>query len=147
MANEIVKNENTAITASDNAFDIPTGFINTFDISTDEGKKQVLKAFNASESLNNHVGEVLQICNCITAPGMRKGRNGNPDKPCQNTYLIDINGIAYFSQSDGVANSLQMFAALYPDFGKSNEKGYIEIVCTSDELPNGNTIKRLIPAD
>ena len=147
MAKEITKVENTAITASDNSFDIPTGFINTFDITTDEGKKQVLKSFNASEPLNNHVGECLKICDCITAPGTRKGRNGMPDVPCQNTYLIDVDGVTYFSQSDGVARSLQMFAALYPDFGKSSEKGYIEISCVEQALNNGNTLKTLIPAE
>lgn len=147
MANEIMVSENNAIAATDNNFDIPTGFINTFDITTDEGKKAVLKSYNASESLNLHVGEVLNICDCITTPGIRKGRNGQADMPCQNTYLIDTDGITYFSQSDGVARSLQMFAALYPDFGKSSEKGCIEIVCVEQNLPNGNSLKTLVPAE
>ena len=147
VKNEIVVANNTAIAASDNSFDIPTGFINTFDINTDEGKKAVLKAYNSSESLNNHVGEVLKIRDCITAPGIRKGRNGQKDMPCQNTYLIDIEGVSYFTQSDGVARSLQMFAALYPDFGKSTEMGCIELCCVEQNLSNGNTLKTLIPAE
>lgn len=145
MTKAIEKND-AAITASDNEFDIPTGFINTFDLNTDEGKTSVLKAYNAAEPLNNHVGEVLQICDVMTTPGIRKGRNGNPDQTCQNTYLIDIDGNAYFSQSDGVARSLQMFIALYPDMGKSSEKGCVELVCTEQEMNNGNTLKTLIPA-
>lgn len=143
---EIQKAENNAITASDNAFDIPTGFLNTFDLETDEGKKSVLKAYNAAEPLNDHVDEELKICDVMTTPGIRKGRNGMPDVPCQNTYLIDINGKAYFSQSDGVARSLQMFVALYPDMGKSGSDGYVAIKCIEQPMNNGNTLKTLIPA-
>lgn len=146
MTKEITKTENTAITASDTAFDIPTGYVNTFDLNTEEGKTSVLKAYNSAEPLNNHVDEVLQICDVMTTPGTRRGRNGMPDMPCQNTYLIDVNGIAYFSQSDGVARSLQMFVALYPDFGKSSEKGCVELKCIEQPMNNGNTLKTLIPA-
>lgn len=148
MTNEITTtNSNAIANAETNNFAVPTGFINTFDISTNEGKNAVLKAYNGSVSLNAHVGEELHICDCITMPGIRKGRNGAPDMQCQNTYLIDTDGIAYFSQSDGIARSVQMFAALYPDFGKSTEDGYLSLVCVSQELPNGNTIKNLIPFD
>lgn len=143
---EITKSENTAITASDNAFDIPTGFVNTFDLNTDEGKKSVLKAYNSSEPLNNHVDEVLHICDVMTTPGIRRGRNGMPDVECQNTYLIDTEGNAYFSQSDGVARSLQMFVALYPDMGKSSELGCVDMKCIEQPMNNGNTLKTLIPA-
>ena len=146
MTKAIEKKNDVAITASDNAFDIPTGYVNTFNLDTDEGKKSVLKAYNSSEPLNNHVDEVLQICDVMTTPGTRRGRNGIPDMPCQNTYLIDVNGVAYFSQSDGVARSLQMFIALYPDFGKSTEKGCVELKCIEQPMNNGNTLKTLIPA-
>ena len=146
MTKEITTTNGNAITASDNAFDIPTGYVNTFDLETEEGKNSVLKAYNAAEPLNNHVDEVLHICDCMTTPGIRKGRNGMPDMPCQNTYLIDTNGVAYFSQSDGVARSLQMFIALYPDFNKSSEKGCVDIKCIEQPMNNGNTLKTLIPA-
>lgn len=146
MAKEIAKQENVEITASDNTFDVATGFVNTFDISTEEGKQSVLKAYNAAEPLNNHVGEVIKVCDVITMPGVRKGRNGMPDMECQNTYLIDVDGKAYFSQSDGVARSLQMFLALYPDMGKNSAKGCVELSCIEQPMNNGNTLKTLIPA-
>ena len=146
MAKAIENTQNTAITASDNEFDIPTGFVNTFDLETEEGKTSVLKAYNAAEPLNNHVDEVLKICDVMTTPGIRKGRNGLPDAPCQNTYLIDVDGNAFFSQSDGVARSLQMFVALYPDMGKLSEKGYVELKCIEQTMNSGNTLKTLIPA-
>ena len=143
MTKEITKT-NQAIEAQANDFAIPTGFINTCDITTDEGKKKVMNAYADSESLASHVGEVLKICDCMTTPGIRKGRNGQNDMECQNTYLMDIDGNSYFSQSDGVARALQMIAALYPTFGKDTEKGYIEIACKENELPNGNSLKTLV---
>ena len=146
MTKAIEKKNETAISASDTAFNIPTGFVNTFDLATDEGKKSVLKAYNAAESLNNHMDEVLHICDVMTTPGIRKGRNGMPDVECQNTYLIDTNGVSYFTQSDGVKRSLNLFVALYPDFGKSSEKGCIDLKCIEQELGNGNSLKTLIPA-
>ena len=140
------KNETAAVTVSDTNFAIPTGFVNTFDITSDEGKKAVLTAYNAAQSLNDHMDEVLHICDVITMPGIRKGRNGMPDVECQNTYLIDTDGVSYFTQSDGVKRSLNLFVALYPDFGKSSEKGCIDLKCIEQVLSNGNSIKSLIPA-
>lgn len=135
---------NNAIAQQNNDFAIPTGFINTCDIETEEGKKKVMNAYADSESLANHVGEALKICDCMTTPGIRKGRNGQNDMECQNTYLIDVDGKSYFSQSDGVARALQMIAALYPKFGKDSEKGYLEIACKENTLPNGNSLKTLV---
>ncbi len=143
MTNAIVKNEDSQLS---NTFNVPTGFVNTLDLETDEGKNLALKAYGSADSLNNHVGEVLKISDVMTMPGIRKGRNGQNDKPCQNTYLIDTEGNAYFTQSDGVANSLQMFVALYPEFGKSTAEGYIALSCVERPMPNGNTLKTLVPA-
>lgn len=138
----------TAITATDNdAIDfVPVqGFINTCDLDTLDGKMRSANAINSAVSLNDHVGEVLYIVDVITLPGIRKGRNGQDDTPCQNTYLIDAEGIAYFSQSDGVKRSINTTLSIFKkcDAGK----GYLPLVCKSDVLPNGNTIKTLVVVD
>lgn len=140
---------NTEITTinneSDVNFNIPIGFINTLDLSTNAGKIATVNAMNNSEPLNNHVGEILKVVDCITTPGIRKGRNGAPDTECVNTHLIDIDGNVYFSQSDGVARSIRSFAALWPDFGKGTTvEGFLPMVCKNIELPNGNTLKTMV---
>ena len=149
MANKnIVKSESTEINTNNIDFAIPTGFINTFDLSTNEGKIATVNAINDSEPLNNYVGTVLKICNCITIPGIRKGRNGQPDTECINTHLIDIDGKVYFSQSDGVARSIRSFAALWPDFGKGTTiEGYLPMVCKESKLANGNSLKTMSIVD
>ena len=121
------------------------GFINTCDLNTLNGKKRCVNAINNAVSLNDHVGEVLRIVDVITMPGVRKGRNGQDDKPCQNTYLIDADGIAYFSQSDGVKRTINTTMSIYKkcDAGK----GYLPLACRSDVLPNGNSIKMIVVVD
>lgn len=138
----------TAITVADETaidFAPVQGFINTCDLDTLDGKMRSANAINSAVSLNDHVGEVLRVVDVITMPGIRKGRNGQADAPCQNTYLIDADGVTYFSQSDGVKRSINTTLSIFKkcDAGK----GYLSLVCKSDVLPNGNTIKTLVLVD
>ena len=148
MVEEIVKidNKELDITTDNISFDIPQGFINTVDMSTNEGKVKVVKALNAAKSLNDFVGVELKVCDCITMPGIRKGRNGMPDTNCQNTIIIDIDGNSYFTQSDGIARSILIYSAIWPDFGKnSTSEGYLSFCVVEEELANGNTLKKIVP--
>lgn len=140
MSEEIVKASENRI----EEFHVPEGYFNTCDIETDEGKHTTINAINGAVSLKDYEGVALNICDCIVMPGVRKSRNGGEDKPCKNVYLIDNEGKAYFSQSDGVAHSVQWIAALFPDFGKDSEQGYVTLYLKSQELPNGNTLKTLV---
>lgn len=149
MTKAIAKAMENAIANTENVnFDIPTGFINTFDLSTNEGKMKVVNATNNSVPLKDFMNTELHIVDCVTMPGIRKGRNGMPDTECKNTHLIDENGVSYFSQSDGVSRAVQMFAAMWPDFGKTSTKeGFLAIKCIEQKLPNGNTLKTLVFVD
>ena len=141
MTTSIAKAMDNAI---DVKFDVPTGFINTIDMTTNDGKMKVVNAINNSVPLKDFMDKELHIVDCITMPGIRKGRNGAPDTECKNVHLIDENGVSYFSQSDGVHRSVQMFAAMWPDFGKySIDDGCLKVMCVATELPNGNTLKTL----
>lgn len=142
MENAIATTQNAAIQSVE--YNPIEGFVNTFDLTTDEGKLSTLAALNNTVSLNDHVGEVLQICNVITEPGIRRGRNGAPDSQCQNTYLVDTDGVSYFTQSDGVAKTLRPIVTLFPDLRKSSA-GYLPIACIETQLSNGNTMKTLVP--
>ena len=119
-------------------------FLNTVNMTNDEGKIAVLNAINSAISLKEAKDTVLDVCDCITMPGTRKGRNGMPDTECQNTYLIDTEGNAWFTQSDGIARSVRSIAMLYPDFGKSRTDGCLHVRVDERQLANGNTIKNLV---
>ena len=143
--NNMAKNDIVKNTAN---FEVPTDFINTFDLDTNDGKMKLVNAINNSVALKDYMDTELHIVDCVTMPGTRKGRNGMPDSTCKNTHIIDENGVSYFSQSDGVARSVQMFAAIWPDFGKeTTEQGYLAIKCVEQELANGNTLKTLVFVD
>ena len=117
--------------------------INTLNTDTFDGKITALNALNNAVSLKDATNP-LKICDCIALPGVRKGRNNTGDTECQNTYLIDIDGNAYFTQSDGIARSVRMIYMLFPDFGKSSDVGYLKVRVVEKKLPNGNTIKSLV---
>ena len=144
MANEIVKNDQTQ---EIQAVSMVEGYINTFPIDTVEGKIATINAYNTAVSLKDYVGVVLHICDVITMPGIRKARSlDQVDTHCQNTYLIDVEGKVYCSQSDGVAKSINVIAAMMPDFGKNSELGYLPLACTETQLANGNTLKQIVIA-
>lgn len=133
--------ENTAITTEDtfNQAASMTIYNSTFNQDDKAGKIQVINAFNDAVSLNDHMGEVIQLANVIQTSGVRKGRNGMPDTECVNTYLVDADGQAYFSQSDGVAKSVNMIVQAFDDLATDP----LAVACTAQELANGNTIKRI----
>jgi hypothetical protein len=146
MTNEIMTATPQAIEQTSSI----SGFFNTYDLSTDEGKIKTLQATGGAVTLNGHEGEVLPIIDALTMAGVRKGRNGMPDTTCQNTYLVtvpDESGVStcYFTQSDGIARGINMIAAMYPDFGKSTPKGHLDLVVKAETLPNGNTLKSIVP--
>lgn len=146
------KTENTELATTENTDIMPTvsvddviaanGYINSVDMNSVEGKIAVANAVNNASSLKTKTG-VMEIVDCITLPGVRVGRNNMPDTPCTNVYLIDKNGDAWFSQSDGIARSVRLIASLFPDFGKSLPDGALKVRVVEQELPNGNTLKTL----
>ena len=138
--------DNTDMIPSVDAAKVLSGIvveINTLNTDTFDGKITALNALNNAVSLKD-ANSSLKICDCIALPGVRKGRNNTADTECQNTYLIDIDGNAYFTQSDGIARSVRMIYMLFPDFGKSSDVGYLKVRVVEKKLPNGNTIKALV---
>ena len=118
-------------------------FICTVDMNDIAAKKKAVNAHMNARSLADYVGVELSICDVMTESGTRNNRNGTYT-PCQNTYLIDVDGSAYFTQSDGVARAINAIIALFPDCGKSTADGCIKITCVEQELKSGNTMKTLV---
>ena len=137
MANEImVANQN----ASD--FNIPRGYICTVDISTMDGKLDVMNALNGSTSLSEHMNETLMVRDIVTTQGVRS-RTG---ESCTNTHLLLSDGTALFSQSDGVARSIAVLVALFTDAdGRCDFGDGIPLMCVEQPLNNGNTLKTIVP--
>lgn len=127
---------------------IKNQFISTLDMDSVAGKIKVQRAYANADSLNDVPKDtILKICDVIITPGIRKGRKGAKDTECQNTYLIDIEGNAYFTQSDGIARDINFIMYIFDDMGKSTEQGYLNIQIIEKKLGNGNTIKNAVLCD
>lgn len=129
-----------------NAIATPNNYVNTVSMDTFAGKMAVANAVNSALSLNDiaNNGEVIEVTDIITTPGVRKSRDPRlPDVPCVNTYLIDTAGNAYMSQSDGIARSAEMLVALQIFDGRES----VDMVVDARPLPNGNTVKSLKVVD
>jgi hypothetical protein len=142
MSNEIMNVNENAIAKAENSadFEIPQGYICTVDITTLEGKLDLMNALNGSSSLADHVGEVLMVKNVVTTQGVRS-RTG---EECTNTYLLLADGTTLFSQSDGVKRSVKVLVALFTINGVCDFGDGIALMCTEKKLPNGNSLKELV---
>lgn len=106
-----------------------------------ETRKLVVNAMNNATSLSEMEGQVLEVIGVFTKPGIRRARDKNGvDTPCTNTTLVCVDGIAYFSQSEGVRNAADNFMAA----GLFDEGEIVPMKLVSSKLPNGNTRKTLV---
>lgn len=125
--------------------------LSTISLESSHDKNRALRALNAAESLAAVIRPDSDVFDCVDifqTPGSRRSRvEGVPDTPCRNTYFLLADGRALMSQSDGIATSCDMLLALYPDCGRSSEKGCLTLAVHERKLPNGNTIKSVYPVD
>lgn len=143
--NDIVKAENTEIIANSADFNIPTGFICTLDLTTIEGKLAVSHAISGAVSMRDKTNEVLRVTDFITKPGVR-ARTG---EVCVDSRIICEDGTVYFSQSDGIAESIRFIVGIFTDPKTGNFTPLLPLgiglkVC-EQTLANGNTRKYLDP--
>lgn len=137
-----------AIIAPDNQ---TTALHSTISLDTTHDKNRALRALNAAMSLANVIRpdqDVFDVIDIFQVPGIRRARQeGASDVPCKNTYFLLADGRALMTQSDGIARSIDMLLAIYPDCGRTSEKGYLSLAVHEEKLPNGNTIKSVYPVD
>ena len=123
----------------------------TLALDTTENKNRALRALNTADSLAAVIvpdQDAFDVIDIFHTPGTRRSRmEGMPDQPCTNTYFLLADGRALMTQSDGIARSCAMLLAIYPDCGRSTEKGYLTLAVHEQKLPNGNSLKSVYPID
>lgn len=123
----------------------------TLALDTTENKNRALRALNTADSLAAVIvpdQDAFDVIDIFQTPGTRRSRmEGMPDQPCTNTYFLLADGRALMTQSDGIARSCAMLLAIYPDCGRSTEKGYLTLAVHEQKLPNGNSLKSVYPID
>lgn len=135
-------NENAQLAPMDACADLYTpSSYSTIKATDTETKKVVVNAMNNAESLADYEDKVLNVIGVFTKPGIRRSREKNGvDTPCTNTTLVCEDGIAYFSQSEGVRNAVDNFMAA----GLFDEGEIVPMKLVCNKLPNGNTRKTLV---
>lgn len=148
------KNDNVEETMNENIEIVPqvdataiaaqnSSMISTINTGTMQDRITVYNALNNAQSLATADDAVLSIANIILMPGTRKGRNGQPDTECINTYLIDTEDNAWFTQSDGIARSAKSLITMFFSVGLVSKDNPLAVKVMEQKLQNGNTIKSL----
>lgn len=135
MRSDLIMTKNNAETVVESV----EKHICTFDTSNFEGVKRMLNAKNSAVSLNSIGDKAITVVDVFTSDGVRA--RSNPPKHCVNAYLFDSEGVAYFTQSEGIVRSLRDIIAVLPDLNKAN--GGINIHVVSTVNANGNTLKSI----
>ena len=129
----------------------PSRMHSTITLDNDHDKNRALRALNSAESLANVIVpdcDVMEVVDIFQVPGVRRSRiEGVSDTPCRNTYFLLGDGRALMTQSDGIARSCDMLLAIYPDCGRSSDKGCLKLAIHEQKLSNGNTVKSVYPVD
>lgn len=115
--------------------------INTLDLSSVEGRVKTLNAINSAMSLDGMEETPLHVVDVVTTPGTMRDRKTGEEYPCQNTYLVTQEGTAYFTQSMGIARSINAICKMFPDMGRADGLECLTMVVHSQVLPNKNTLK------
>ena len=144
MANLATTNNNAEI-QNKSDFDIPKGYICTFNIDDIDGKMKLASALNGAVSMANLVDVPLRVTDIVTTQGVRS-RSG---EICTNTYLICEDETVYFSQSDGIARSVSILVGLFTnpatkEFINPVSQG-VGFMIKEQTLNNGNTLKSGVP--
>ena len=129
----------------------PNQLHSTITLDTNHDKNRALRALNSAESLASVIvpdHDAFDVVDIFQVPGVRRSRiEGVDDQPCINTYFLLADGRTLMSQSDGIRRSVDMLLALYPDCGRSSERGCLTLAVHEQKLPNGNTLKSVYPVD
>lgn len=112
----------------------------TFDVSDVQNKLKVFNAHNASASLNQIGEEPFNIIDVMAEPSTRT-QSGNP---CQNTYIFTDDGRVLFTQSNGIASTInEIVKVVDSDFKANTTNGYVRVHVSVLPLTGNRTYKRL----
>lgn len=113
--------------------------------ATVEDKKKLFSIVNRAGSLNDYIEDspthTVHAVYLATTQGIRKGRDGQPDDECINSYIVTADGTAVMSQSAGIADSVQAMISMF-----GNEVDF-ELKVIEQGTKRGNIIKKLDFAD
>lgn len=116
------------------------GFYCTFDTSGMKGQKQLYKATNASKLLRDFMETPLEVTDFVFSPTTVTTEAGETEQ-VMGVYLIDKQGTAYVSSSNGVIRSAMQIIAMFGEPSGWDEP--LTVVCRETNTAKGRRFKFL----
>lgn len=116
------------------------GFFATFDTSKVEGQKKLYKATNASKLLREYMETPLAVVDFVFSPTTVTTEQGETEQ-VMGVYLMDKDGTAYVSSSNGVIRSALQIIAMFGNPAEWEEP--LEVVCRESNTAKGRRYKYL----
>lgn len=133
-------NENETETTVDNRRKFEPQQYVTFDVQDVKNRVRMFNAHRNAVSLTKIGDEPIHVCDVMTEVGTR-ARSGNP---CQNTYLFTVDGPIYFSQSNGVGDTINEIVSIVDgNFASNTSAGYVTVRMSETSLSGDRTFKQL----
>lgn len=117
----------------------------TFPDSTLDARVKIFNAHRNAKSLASLADAEIEVVNVLAEVGKRARTN----VPCQNTYLFTGDGEIYFTQSTGIADTInELMSMVNGDISGETSKGYIKVRVKefdlgTDESGEARTYKQL----
>lgn len=116
----------------------------TFPLETFADRMKLFNARNVATSLSKLTADsIINVTDVMAEPGVRARSN----KECQNTYIFTDDGLVYFTQSDGIGDTInKLVEALDGTFGNApDNKVAIRII--EVPLSGDRTLKQIMVAE
>lgn len=131
--------KNADVNSDNETFEVSYETYNTLP-DTLNAKVQMINARNTAKSLDKEAPETIQVMDIMAEVGV----NNKSGLPCQRTYLFCADGSIYFTQSQGIAKTINEF---YHTFGDQSftelPLGYAEMRVVSRPLADDKTYKQM----
>lgn len=132
------ENETTTTNVRRSKFE-PQQYV-TFDTNVMTNRVKIFNAHRNAVSLKNVEDEALNVVDVMAEIGTR----ARTDTPCQNTYLFCDDGRIFFTQSNGIGDTVnEIVEMLNGDFAANTTNGYVTVRQTATALSEGRTYKQL----
>lgn len=112
----------------------------TIDMNIPQNRIKLFNAHNSATSLKD-IGETpFNIVGVMAEEGERS----NSKNPCQNTYIFTDDGTVLFSQSNGIAKTINELVALIDGkFAENTTNGYVTARVKSSDIGGNRTYKNI----
>lgn len=116
----------------------------TLPLETFADRMKIFNARNVAVSLSKvSVDEIINVTDVMAEPGVRARSN----KECQNTYLFTDTGVVYFTQSDGIGDTVNKLVEVLDGTFDNAPDHKVAIRVIEVPLSGDRTLKQIMIAE